>query len=129
MNNTHQRRPGGPYLSRNGLIFGVCRGGAEHLNFSVIGLRCIAVAATIFTGFWPGIIVYIVAALVLKPEPLLEFDSESDAEFYGSYNTSSTMALSRLKESFDSLDRRVQRMESIVTAPDYSWDERLNGDG
>ena len=129
MNDKSQRRPGGPYLSRDGLIFGVCRGVANHLDFSVVGLRIIAVAATIFTGFWPGIIAYIVAALVLKPEPILDFDSESDAEFYGSYNTSSTMALSRLKETFDNLDRRVQRMESIVTSPDYSWDERLNSDG
>jgi phage shock protein C len=37
------------------------------------------------------------------------------------------MALHRLKKTFDSLDRRIQRMEGIVTAKEYDWDRRLNG--
>ena len=28
--------------------------------------------------------------------------------------------------SFENLDRRIRRMEDIVTAPDYDWDRRLN---
>ena len=128
MNTSTQRRPGGPYRSRDGAIFGVCRGLAEHLDFSVGGLRVIVVIGTLLTGFWPGIIAYIIAGLVMKPEPIVPFDSESDAEFYNSYAASSTMALQRLKDTFDNLDRRIQRIESIVTAPNYTWDERLNND-
>ena len=128
MNTSTQRRPGGPYRSRDGAIFGVCRGLAEHLDFSVGGLRVIVVIGTLLTGFWPGIIAYIIAGLVMKPEPIVPFDSESDAEFYNSYAASSTMALQRLKGTFDNLDRRIQRIESIVTAPNYTWDERLNND-
>ena len=128
MNASTQHRPGGPYRSREGTIFGVCRGLAEHLEFSVGGLRAIVVIATLLTGLWPVIIAYIIAGLVMKTEPIVPFDSESDAEFYGSYTASSTMALHRLKETFEHLDRRIQRMESIVTSPNYSWDERLEND-
>jgi len=35
------------------------------------------------------------------------------------------MALHRLKRTFDNLDRRIQRIESIVTARDYDWERRL----
>ncbi len=128
MNTQTQRRPGGPYRSRDGAIFGVCRGLAEHLDFSVGGLRAIVVIATLLTGIWPVIIAYIIAGLVIKTEPIVPFDSESDAEFYSSYSASSTMALQRLRDTFDNLDRRIQRMESIVTSPNYSWDERLKND-
>jgi len=125
MNHTTRSRPGGPYRSRNSLIFGVCRGIAEHLDFSVTALRVILVVGTVFTTFWPGIVVYIIAALLMKPEPIMPIDSKSDAEFYNSYSASSSLALQRLKDTFDNLDRRIQRMENIVTAPDFDWDERL----
>jgi phage shock protein C len=125
MNAATRPRPGGPYRARNGLIFGVCRGIAEHLDFSMAGLRIILIVGTLLTGLWPGIMAYIIAALLMKPEPIMPFDSSSDAEFYNSYSASSSMALQRLKDTFDNLDRRIQRMENIVTAPDFDWDERL----
>jgi phage shock protein C len=125
MTTSEEPRPGGPYRSRDSAIFGVCRGLAEHFDVSVNGFRVVVVIATLLTGLWPVIIAYIVAGLVMKPEPVVPFDSESDAEFYGSYTSSSTMALQRLKDTFDNLDRRIQRMESIVTSTDYDWDERL----
>lgn len=128
MKSTDQHRRGGPYRSRNGLIFGVCRGVAEHLDFSVVGFRVLAVAATLVTGVWAGIFAYIIAALLLKPAPIVPLDSDSDAEFYNSYSSNRAMALGRLKDTFDNLDRRIQRMESIVTSPNYDWDERLNND-
>lgn len=128
MSHTANNRHGGPYRSRNGLIFGVCRGVAEHLDFSVIGLRILLVIGTIMTGIWPGVFAYIIAGLVMKPAPVVPFDSDSDAEFYNSYSANRSMALQRLKDTFDNLDRRIQRIESIVTAPDYDWDERLKND-
>jgi len=122
---TTQPRPGGPYRARGTALFGVCRGIANHLDFPVTALRIIVVLSALFTGIWPVITAYIVAALVMKPEPIVPFESESDAEFYNSYTGSRAMALHRLKDTFDNLDRRTQRMESIVTSPKYNWDERL----
>lgn len=36
------------------------------------------------------------------------------------------MALNRLKRSFDNLDRRIRRMEHIVTTREYDWERKLN---
>jgi len=115
------------YRSRKGLFFGVCRGIAEYLNISVFWTRVIVLLSTIFTGFFPVAAAYIVLALLLKPEPVLPFRSEDDEEFYTTYTHSRKMALNRLKRGFDGLDRRIQRMESIVTDRGYDWDQRMNG--
>jgi len=114
------------YRSRNGLIFGVCRGLADYLNVSANWMRIGLVVMFVFTGFWPMVIAYLAAALLMKPEPMVPFRSEDDAEFYQSYAGSRTSGLQRLKRSFDSLDRRIQRMEHIVTSREYSWDKRMN---
>lgn len=116
----------GPYRSRRGIFFGVCRGIAEHYGLSVFWLRMLAVAALIFTGFYPVMVFYVVAALLMKVEPVIPFETTEDQEFYNSYSSSRTMALHRLKKTYESLDRRIQRMEGIVTAKEYDWDRRLN---
>ena len=116
----------GLYRSRSGIILGVCKGVAEYLDVSVFWTRAIAVGLLIFTVVWPIVLLYILAALLMKPEPVLPLETESDREFYNSYTSSRTMALHRLKRTFDSLDRRLRRMENIVTAREYDWERRLN---
>ena len=115
MYNECERRKCGPYRSRYGMIFGVCRGIAEHLNFSVGWMRVLTVIAFIFTGFWPVGAGYLLAALLMKPAPVVPLETDEDAEFYNSYTTSRGMALGRLSRTYDSLERRMQRLESIVT--------------
>ncbi|ETX08327.1 MAG: phage-shock protein [Candidatus Entotheonella gemina] len=116
----------GLYRSRHGVIRGVCRGVAEYLDFSVFWTRMIAVGLLIFTGIWPIVGIYLLAMLVMKPEPLIPLETDDEAEFYNSYTHSRSMALQRLKRIYDKIDRRVQRMEHAVTAREYDWDQRLN---
>jgi len=115
----------GLYRSRHGIICGVCRGVAEYLDFSVFWTRMIAVALLIFTGIWPIVGIYLLAMLVMKPEPLVPFETDEEAEFYNSFTQSRSMAVQRLKRIYDKIDRRVQRMEDAVTAREYDWDQRL----
>lgn len=115
------------YRARDGAIFGVCKGIAEWRDLPVGVVRLCAVFLAIFSSFWPAVIIYIVAAMLMKVEPVVPFESEADEEFYTSYSTSRHMAIQRLKRSFDNLDQRIQRMENAVTARDYEWEERLNG--
>ena len=56
----------------------------------------------------------------------MPLETEEAQEFYNSYTSSRSLALHRLKRTFDSLDRRVQRIESAVTAREYNWERRLN---
>ena len=114
------------YRSRTGMILGVCKGLAELFDFSVFWTRVIAVMLLLLSGVWPIGILYIVAALLMKPEPIMSLETEDEQEFYNSYATSRRMALHRLKRTYDNLDRRICRMEDIVTNREYDWERRLH---
>lgn len=114
------------YRSRDGMICGVCEGIAKYYAFSTGWVRIAFLVALGFTGFWPGVFLYFIASMVMKIEPVLPLESEEDEEFYHSYSGSRTMALQRLKRTFDGLDRRIQRIENTVTTRDFDWEQRLN---
>jgi len=127
---TYPRRDAGYgvtlYRSRCGMICGVCAGVANYYCFSVFWTRVLFIVVTTSTLGWPGVFLYFIAAMVMKVEPVLPLESEEDEEFYHSYSGSRSMALQRLKRTFESLDRRIQRIENTVTTRDFDWEERLN---
>ena len=116
----------GLYRSRQGVILGVCRGIADYFDFSVIWIRIIAVFLLIMTGIWPMAGLYFIAALIMKPEPVIPLSSDDEREFYDSYTHSRHHAVSRLKRRFERLERRIRRMEDVVTSKEYDWDRRFN---
>jgi len=111
----------GVYRSRQGIIFGVCRGLAEHVNFSVFWTRALVLVLFLFTGFWPVGVLYLVAGLLLKPGPVIPLENERDEEFYSTYTRSRSSAIRRIKEKFDNIDRRIQRMEHTVTSKEFDF--------
>jgi phage shock protein C len=116
----------GIYRSRNGVIFGVCRGLAEHFDFSILWARVIAIIFLLVTGFWPAIGIYLIATLLMKPAPVIPIKTEAEQEFYDSYTNSRHLAARRIKRRYENLERRIRRMEHIVTAREFDWDEKLN---
>lgn len=115
----------GIYRSRTGVIFGVCRGLAEHFDFSLFWARAIAIIFLVVSGFWPAIGLYLIATLLMKPAPVVPLKTEAEQEFYDSYTHSRHMAARRLKRRFESLERRLQRMEHIVTAREFDWESKI----
>lgn len=120
--------PRGLYRSRHGVLLGVCRGFAEYFDIPVFWLRVVVALGILFTGLWPGVAIYLVAALLMRPEPVLDARSADEREFYHSYASSRSLGLSRLKAQFDRLDRRIRRMEDVVTSKDFSWRRRFEQD-
>lgn len=116
----------GIYRSRSGIILGVCKGLAEHFDFSVFWTRMIAIIFLIVAGFLPAIGLYLLAALLMKPEPVIPIKNSQEKEFYDSYTYSRQGAVQRLKRRYENLQRRIQRMEHIVTSAEYDWENRLN---
>jgi phage shock protein C len=115
----------GIYRSRHGAIFGVCRGLAEHFDFSVFWVRFMAVLLLLVSGLWPAMILYILAALVMKPEPALPISSLDEGRFYDDYTSSRHEAAQRLKRRYEGLEKRIRRMEDVVTSREYDWERRL----
>lgn len=67
-------RSSGLYRSRDGMIAGVCAGLAEYFDLSVFWTRVVAVALLLCSGIWPVLIVYIVAALMMKKTPYVRWE-------------------------------------------------------
>ena len=116
----------GIYRSRNGIILGVCKGLAEHFDFSVFWTRIIGLIFLFVAGILPAIGLYLLAALLMKPEPVIPVMNSAEKEFYDSYTYSRQGAIDRLRRKFENLQRRIQRMEHIVTSTEYDWENRLN---
>ena len=119
------RRSYGLYRSRDGLLFGVCRGLATYFDLSVFWIRALAVALLVLTGLWPMAGIYLVAALIMKPEPAQPIRDEDEREFYHSYVHSREGAAQRLRRRARDLERRIRRLEDSVTSREFDWDQRI----
>lgn len=115
----------GIHRARHGVVFGVCRGLANHFDFSLFWVRVIAAGLILFTGVWPGVVLYILAALLMKPEPVLPAASAEEREFCDRYAHARHDAAQRLRRRYDHLDDRIRRMEDVVTSREFDWDRRL----
>ncbi len=111
----------GIYRSRKGMFMGVCKGLANHFDVSVFWLRFIAFILFLFTGFWPVGVMYIVAGLILKMEPVSPLHDEKDQEFYDTYTHSRESAIQRIRRKYENIERRIQRMEHTVTSREFDW--------
>ncbi len=117
---------GGLYRSRDGILFGVCKGIADYFDFSVFWIRTITVISLLVSGFWPVMGLYFIGALLMKPKPVIPIHSDDEQEFYDSYTHSRKAAAHRIKRRYDSLERRLRRMEHTVTTPEFDWERRFN---
>lgn len=72
----------GLYRDReNGWIFGVFAGLAERLNFNVGALRLIAFIS-LFLFFWPVVIFYFLATVLIREKPLIYSGRDAEYEFW-----------------------------------------------
>jgi phage shock protein C len=113
------------YRARRGKIFGVFQGLANYTGLDAFWLRFFAIILMFFSGILPMVIAYIVAALLMKLEPPFPLEPQGE-EFYNCVASNRRLALMRLSSRLDSLDRRAQRLETIVTARGSDWDRRMN---
>ena len=116
----------GFYRSRNGLILGVCRGLADSFDLKVFWIRVIFICLLLASGIWPMLLIYLVATLIMKPEPVRPLGTEEEKEFYDSYTESRRRAASRIKRRYADLERRIRRMEDVVTTREFDWERKFN---
>jgi phage shock protein C len=113
------------YRARDGVFLGVCKGVARHFDIPVNLLRAVVLILFFVTGVWPVGLLYLIAAMIMRMEPAVPFSNEDERTFYDTYSSSRTGALQRMKRSFDNLDRRLRRMEDVVTSRDFEWERRM----
>jgi phage shock protein C len=117
----------GLYRSRNGVILGVCRGLAEYFDFAVFWIRAIAVILFIFTGFWPVVGIYLLAALLMKSGTAKDAGTGLNHKSGSRYRCTRNDTAERLKRKWKHLEKRIRRMEDKVTSREFDWNSRFHG--
>jgi phage shock protein C len=114
------------YRSNDAVIFGVCAGIAEHFDLPVLGVRIAWVLLALIPGIGtvPMVLSYIVLGFVLKRRPVEPVVMSSTDPFQGPSRGTHSQLIERIQERFDALDKRLQRMESIVTRPGFGLEEK-----
>jgi phage shock protein C len=96
------------------------------LIFPFFWARIIVVILLLVSGFWPVTGLYFLAALIMKPAPVIRINSNDAHDFYDSYVHSRPRAVDRLKRRYDNIEQRIRRMEDAVTSRDYDWERRFD---
>jgi phage shock protein C len=120
------QRKDGPYRSRDAKWLGVCGGLAEYFGISSFWVRIGTMTCFCISGAWPVLVLYVVAAILMKPSPVRSFQDSSEKDFYEAYTSAPKYTVRNIHEKFASLNRRIQRMEDQVTARAYEWDRKMN---
>jgi len=117
------------YRSRKGMIFGVCECIADWKGINAGYIRLSLVILTVFTGFFPFGLLYLIAAFFLSVEPAYR-------ERRSSYGRSHVKkGFYDLKQEFEDLSARFNRSTrstSSGTTSSYSrerdWDTRFSNE-
>jgi phage shock protein C len=117
----------GLYRSREGIILGVCRGIADYFDFSALWLRALLIVVFIFTGFWPIIGCYILAALLMKSDPDVSGRPATLRNKYCRNKSAGHATTERFKRQWRHLERRIRRMEDKATSREFDWNSRFHG--
>jgi phage shock protein C len=117
----------GLYRSRDGIILGVCRGVADYFDFSAFWIRAILIVVFIFTGFWPVIGIYILAAILMKSEPGVPGEKKSKSKYQCKYSRARRETSERIRRKWRHLEKRIRRMEDKVTSREFDWNNRFYG--
>ncbi|MFA6689360.1 MAG: PspC domain-containing protein [Sphaerochaetaceae bacterium] len=134
------------YRSKHGEVFGVCQGIADWRDLPVGPVRLIVLLAIVFTGIFPGVAIYLLAALVIPANPY-ESDRPSDGRrsdwdwhrmghrsrhtgetVHGTYENDADDARStdELKEEYERLKKKVEKMEEEMFDKERDWDQRFH---
>ncbi len=117
----------GPFKANDGLIFGVCKGLADYYGWSVGLVRLIVVLASIFLFFWPTVIIYLVAALLMSPAPTEKLGTQEERDIWLKTQMDPDAAMEQLARRAGGVEKRLRRLEDYVTSREFAWQRKMRG--
>ncbi|MEO1203501.1 MAG: envelope stress response membrane protein PspC [Pseudomonadota bacterium] len=113
------------YRNRDrGMIGGVCAGLADYFGFNLCITRVLAVIA-LFWAMPLTLIAYFGVVLLVPSKSLAGAEPPVDREFAQALRSSPGQTMSDLRSRFQSLDRRLARLEKYVTSQRFQLDREF----
>ncbi|MFK8015467.1 MAG: envelope stress response membrane protein PspC [Gammaproteobacteria bacterium] len=104
-----------------GVVAGVVAGLARHFGFALGPTRLLVFIACLMT--MPlGLIIYVAAAVLLKPMPSETYKSSQEEVFWRQIRKSPKATFSNVRFRLRQIDQSLQRMERYVTSPRFTLD-------
>lgn len=110
------------YRSPRGKIFGVCTGLAEWKDLPPDPVRLIIFIVVLATGVFPGVLIYLAAALLIPMNP--GYSTNEEGPYYQSDEDPRTD--DDLKAEYERLKRKVEKMENDMFNKERDWDDRFH---
>ncbi len=107
--------------TKRGSVAGVVAGLAKHFGFALGPSRLVVFIAILMT-LPLGLLVYIAAAILLKPLPNETFESPEEEVFWREIRRSPKSTFSNVRFRLRQIDQSLQRMERYVTSPKFNLD-------
>lgn len=130
--------------SPRGSFLGVATGLAEWRDLPAQPVRLIVFFTILFTGFFPGAIIYLIVALILpsqKPSDIIDdndtytyrkYKAQSENKSYNyqdaEYRDANYKSNDELRKEYEELKRKVEEMEGSMFDKEKDWEERFNED-
>ncbi len=109
------------------MLAGVCAGLAEYFGFNTRALRLVTAISAIF--FAPFVVTsYIVLAILLPSRPVEPQLDERQKQFWRGVSNAPADVFSAVRYRTRELERRIRRMEAIVTSREFDFDRELKGE-
>jgi len=105
------------------ILGGVCAGLAEYFGFNLRVTRFLMVIA--FLVAMPMTIVAYLGAVLLIPARSARQDGPADPQFRRAVRSSPAQTANDMRRRFQSLDRRLARMEKYITSSRYELDREF----
>jgi phage shock protein C len=113
------------YRSPRGKIFGVCTGLAEWRDLPVEPVRWIVFITVMVTGFFPGAVLYLLAALIIPMNPA-DTVYGGGSRPYSAEDDDDPRSDEDLKAEYERLKRKVEKMEGDIFNKERDWDDRFH---
>lgn len=110
--------------TRNAKLMGVCAGLADYLNVKPLLVRVVFVITAIF---WFSILIpiYFIVGFILDPKPDGLYKDAQEEEFWKTARNRPHATETGMRSRFRDIDRRMQRLESLLTSKRYRLEREL----
>ena len=110
--------------SDKSVLGGVCGGLAEYFGFNLKVTRLLAIIG-FFMSPPLAALAYLAVVILVPAKPATIVEPKVDPEFRQSLRSSPAQTMSDVRRRFQSLDRRLARMEKYVTSSRFELDREF----
>jgi len=108
------------------MLLGICQGIADWRDLPVFVVRLIFVIICLATAVAPCVIIYLLLGLIIPIEPR-GGANRRDENYYENFKRNGKATMDDIKNEFDNLKSRVNKMEDEATKDTESdWDRRFH---